>query len=63
MKKIYILLQQILQNIWESQAFQKLKRKVLLIEMKGIIISVKVDEINTILKSQLATGHWSRCEM
>ena len=63
MKKIHILLQQILQNIWESQAFQKLKRKVLLIEMKGIIISVKVDEINTILKSQLATGHWLRCEM
>ena len=58
-KKKRTLLQWILQNILENQKFQSAEK---FIEMKGIVILVKVDEMYNILKSLLATGYWSRDE-
>ena len=54
------MLQWILQDILENQPFQ---RTAEFIEMKGIVIFVKVDEMYTILKSLIATGYWSRHEV
>ena len=48
MNKKKTLLQWILQNILESQAFQRAAK---FIEMKGIVVLVKVDEMCNILKS------------
>ena len=59
MKEEKDIVQWILQNILENQAFQRTAK---FIEMKGIVILVKVDETNNILKSMLATGDWSRDE-
>ena len=59
MKEEKDIVQWILQNILENQAFQRTAK---FIEMKGIVILVKVDETNNILKSMLATGYWSRDE-
>ena len=53
MKEEKDIVQWILQNILENQAFQRTAK---FIEMKGIVILVKVDETNNILKSMLATG-------
>ena len=46
------LLQWILQNILENQAFHRTEK---LIEMEGIVLLVKVDEMYNIFKSVLAT--------
>ena len=46
------LLQWILQNILENQAFHRTEK---LIEMEGIVLLVKVDQMYNILKSVLAT--------
>ena len=53
------MLQWILQNISEKQAFQRTAK---FIEMKSIGILVKVDEMHNILKTLLATGNWSSDE-
>ena len=45
------------QNILENQAFQGTPK---FIDMKGVVILVKVDDTYNILKSLLATGYWSR---
>ena len=56
-KKKKTLLLWILQDILENQAFQRIAK---FMEMKDIVILVKVDEMYNILKSLLATGCWSR---
>ena len=53
------LLQWIFKNIIENQALQ---RTATFIEMKGIVMLVKVDEVYNILKILLATSYWSRYE-
>ena len=53
------LLQWISKNIIENQALQRTAK---FIEMKGIVMLVKVDEVYNILKILLATSYWSRYE-
>ena len=55
-----ILLQSNLQNILENLAF---KKTVKFIEIKGIVISVKVDEMYNIVKCLLATGQDMKVEL
>ena len=55
-----ILLQWNLQNILENLAF---KRTAKFIEIKGIVILVKVDEMYNIVKSLLATGRDMKLEL
>ena len=59
-KKKMILLQSNLQNILENLAF---KRTVKFIEIKGIVILVKVDEMYNIVKCLLATGRDMKVEL
>ena len=61
------LLQWILQNILENQTFQRIAKFIMadfyeMDFMKGIVISVKVDEC-TISWSLLGTVYWSRDDM
>ena len=55
-----ILLQSNLQNILENLAF---KRTVKFIEIKGIVILVKVDEMYNIVNPLLATGRDMKVEL
>ena len=59
-KKKMILLQSNLQNILENLAF---KRTVKFIEIKGIVILVKVDEMYNIVNPLLATGRDMKVEL
>ena len=54
------LLQSNLQNILENLAF---KRTVKFIEIKGIVILVKVDEMYNIVNPLLATGRDMKVEL
>ena len=58
-KKKKTLLQRVLQHVLEIMVFQRTAKFV---EMKGIVILVKVDEMCNILKRLLATRYWSRDE-
>ena len=55
-----ILLQSNLQNTLENLAF---KRTVKFIEIKGIVILVKVDEMYNIVNPLLATGRDMKVEL
>ena len=59
-KKKMILLQSNLQNILENLAF---KKTVKFIEIKGIVILVKVDEMYNIVNPLLATGRDMKVEL
>ena len=58
-KKKKTLLQWILLNILENLAFNRTEK---FIEIKGVVILVKVDEMYNIVKILLATDYWSRHE-